>query len=126
MRPHILALLLIAFAFLAPACSILRTPGAPENAPVTTIRGGIYSHTIQPLTVNKEPTEVKKAQREGKGRITQIDYPVTAGLSIRVGKNGLGQVAKEHGITTIYYADLEQWSALFGIWSMEVVHIYGQ
>ncbi len=126
MRPHTLILLLIVFPLLATGCSILRTPGAPESAPVTTIRGGLYSHTIQPLTVNREPTEVQKAMKEGKGRITQIDYPVTAGLSIRVGKNGLGQVAKEHGITTIYYADLEQWSAVFGLWSMEVVHIYGQ
>jgi hypothetical protein len=63
---------------------------------------------------------------EGKGRITQINYPLTSILSIRVGKNGLGQVAKEHGMTSIYYADLEQWSALFGLWSMEIVHIYGR
>jgi hypothetical protein len=64
--------------------------------------------------------------KEGTGRVTQVDYPVTPGLSVRVGKNGLGQVAKEHGMTTIYYADQEQWSALFGLWSMEVVHIYGR
>ena len=45
--------------------------------------------------------------------------------SVRRGKNGLGRVAKERGMTTIYYADVEQWSAVFGLWSMEAVHIYG-
>ncbi len=91
-----------------------------------TFRGGIYSHTVEPLTINRDPTDVRKSMKEGIGRINQYEYPVTAGLSIRLGKNGLGDVAKEHGIETIYYADLEKWSVLFGIWSMEKVHIYGR
>lgn len=124
-QAHIL--LLSVLILFTPGCALTQYPSSSQGGPQTlTILGGIYSHTVQPLTINRESTDVRKDMKEGRGRVTQIDYPVTAGLSVRVGKNGLGQVAKEHGITTIYYADLEQWSALFGLWSMEVVHIYGQ
>lgn len=124
-QAHIL--LLSVLILFTPGCALTQYSSSSQGGPQTlTILGGIYSHTVQPLTINRESTDVRKDMKEGRGRVTQIDYPVTAGLSVRVGKNGLGQVAKEHGITTIYYADLEQWSALFGLWSMEVVHIYGQ
>ena len=122
----LLVVLLSVQVLLLSGCALLRAPGTPENAPSFTLRGGIYSHTVQPLTMNREPTDVINSEKEGKGRITQIDYPLTSGLSIRVGNNGLGQVAQERGMTTIYYADLEQWSAVFGLWSMEIVHIYGR
>ena len=122
-----LIVLLSVLTLSASGCALTQYPSSGQSGPQTlTLLGGIYSHTVQPLTINRESTDVRKDMKEGRGRVTQIDYPVTAGLSVRVGKNGLGQVAKEHGITTIYYADLEQWSALFGLWSMEVVHIYGQ
>ncbi|OGW40992.1 MAG: hypothetical protein A2010_16015 [Nitrospirae bacterium GWD2_57_9] len=87
---------------------------------------GLFSHTVEPLTFNREPTEVRANEKLAKGRITQFQYPLTTALSVRLGKNGIGDVAKEHGITTIYYADLERWSAAFGLWSSEIVHIYGQ
>jgi len=61
--------------------------------------------------------------KESKGYVSELSYQV---YSIRVGKNGLGQVAKEHGIKTIYFADIESWSAVFGLWQMDVVHIYGK
>jgi hypothetical protein len=125
MRSMPIVLLLVIILFLS-GCSLLRAPGAPDNSPTFTLRGGLYSHTVQPLTVNREATDVKNSEMEGKGRITQINYPLTSVLSVRVGNNGIGQVAKEHGMTTIYYADLEQWSALFGLWSTEIVHIYGR
>jgi hypothetical protein len=91
-----------------------------------TIWGGIYSHTVEPLTFNPHPTEIEQNAKEGVGRINQIQYPLTSAISVRLGKNGLGDVAKEHGIESIYYADIERWSALFGLWSMDVVHIYGR
>jgi hypothetical protein len=121
-----LIVLLSLWALFSPGCALIPYPSSQGGPQTLTLLGGIYSHTVQPLTINRESTDVRKDMKEGAGRVTQIDYPLTAGLSVRVGKNGLGQVAKEHGITTIYYADLEQWSAVFGLWSMEVVHIYGQ
>ncbi len=91
-----------------------------------TFLGGIYSHTVEPLTFNPAPTELQLGEKEGRGRINQFQYPLTSAISVRLGKNGLGDVAKAQGIGTIYYADIERWSAAFGLWSMEVVHIYGR
>ena len=91
-----------------------------------TFLGGIYSHTVEPLTFNPAPTDLQLGEKEGRGRINQFQYPLTSAISVRLGKNGLGDVAKAQGIGTIYYADIERWSAAFGLWSMEVVHIYGR
>ena len=87
------------------------------------LNNGIFTHTVQPLTFNREPTKVKEIERESIGRITQVTAPY---LNIRLGKNGLGDIARENGIETIYYADIEQWTAAFGTWRMDVVHIYGR
>ncbi len=91
-----------------------------------TFLGGIYSHTIEPLTFNPEPTEIEANGKEGRGRIDQFQYPLSSAISVRLGKNGLGDIAKAHGIEKIDFADIERWSAAFGLWSMEVVHIYGR
>jgi hypothetical protein len=84
---------------------------------------GLYSHIVEPLTINPNPTEVRNSMKQAKGYVNQLSYQV---VSVRVGKNGLGQVAKEHGLVTVYFADMETWSAVFGLWQMEVVHIYGR
>lgn len=103
------------------ACSVLS--GCSNGV---LFRDGVFSHTVKPLTFNREPTKLREGEREAIGRINQFQYPLTAGLGVRIGKNGLGDIAREHGINTIYYADIERWSAVFGIWSAEVVHVYGR
>ena len=90
------------------------------------LKNGLFMHTVEPLTFNREATKLKETEREAVGRINQFQYPVTAAISVRLGMNGLGDVAKEHGINTIYYADIERWSAVFGLWSMDTVHVYGR
>ncbi len=84
---------------------------------------GLFMHTVEPLTFNREATKLRETEREAKGRINQFQ---SAAISVRLGKNGLGDIAKEHGINTIYYADIERWSVLFGLWSQDVVHVYGR
>jgi len=84
---------------------------------------GLYSHTVVPLTINPNPTEVRNSMKQARGYVNQFQYQV---VSVRVGKNGIGQVAKEHGLKTIYFADIESWSAAFGLWQMQVVRIYGR
>ncbi len=84
---------------------------------------GLYSHIVQPLTINPNPTEVRNSMKQARGYVNQIQYQV---FSVRIGKNGIGQVAKEHGLKTVYFADIESWSAVFGLWQMDVVHIYGR
>jgi hypothetical protein len=87
---------------------------------------GLFSHTIEPLTFNREATDIGGNGKLVYGRINQLQYPLAAVFSVRLGKNGLGDVAKENGIKNIYYADIERWSAVFGLWSSEIVHIYGR
>ncbi|HUI46034.1 MAG TPA: hypothetical protein VL122_08665 [Nitrospirota bacterium] len=84
---------------------------------------GLYSHTVEPLTINPNPTEVRNSMKQARGYVNQFEYQM---VSIRVGKNGLGQVAKEHGLKIVYFADIEKWSAVFGLWQMQVVRIYGR
>ncbi len=84
---------------------------------------GLYSHTVKPLTMNPNPTEVRESLKQARGHIDQLQYQV---ISVRVGKTGLGQVAREHGLETIFFADMERWSVVFGLWQREVVHIYGR
>ncbi len=87
---------------------------------------GLYSHTVEPLTINPNPTEVRESLKKAEGSIMQVSDPLSSALSIRLGKNGLADVAKKHGMETIYYADIERWNILFGLWSSDVVHIYGR
>jgi hypothetical protein len=83
---------------------------------------GLYSHVVKPLTFNRQPTEMLNDMEARKGDIKQVQYQV----SIRIGTNGIGEVAKKHGIETVYYADIETRSYLFGIWQQEILHIYGR
>jgi hypothetical protein len=108
------------------ASSFFANANQYRNSYNGTLFGGIYFHTVQPLTFNPLPTEFEADSKEGRGRVNQIQYPLTSAISVRLGKNGLGEIAKAHGITRIYYADIERWSAVFGLWSAEVVHIYGR
>jgi hypothetical protein len=90
------------------------------------LNNGLFSYTVEPLTFNKEPTSVKESEKSGRGYVIHAQSPISGFISARVGRNGLGEIAREHGIETIYYADIERWSAAFGLWHMEVVHIYGK
>ena len=83
---------------------------------------GIYSHTVEPLTFNRNPTDVEGSMQPAKGDIREIQYYV----SVQWGTNGIGDVARKNGINTVYYADLERLRVLFGIWQQDIVHVYGR
>ena len=86
------------------------------------LAGCIYSHTVVPLTFNRDATEVAKSNSQATGEIEQIQLYVT----VQAGDNGIGEVAKRHGMETVYYADLETKSVLFGIWRKDIIHVYGR
>ncbi len=83
---------------------------------------GLYCHTVVPLTFNREPTEMLTDSKQGKGDIKHIQYIV----SVQVGTNGIGEVAKKNGIETVYYADSEKKSFIFGLWQQQIIHLYGR
>jgi len=86
------------------------------------VYGGLYSHTVAPLTFNRDPTEVARSQSQATGDIQQIQFYV----AVLVGENGIGDVAKKRGIETVYYADTETRSVLFGLWREDIIHVYGR
>ncbi len=83
---------------------------------------GLYSHTVVPLTFNREPTEILTDNKQGSGNIKHFQYIV----SVQMGTNGIGEVAKKNGIETVYYADTEKKSFIFGLWQQQIVHLYGK
>ncbi|HWR72053.1 MAG TPA: TRL domain-containing protein [Nitrospirota bacterium] len=83
-------------------------------------QGILYSHTVQPLTMNFHSTPSVQSNRQGNA--THLVIPDVGDLGY--GTNGIGEIAKKNGIRTIYYADIETFRILT-IWGWEKVHVYG-
>jgi len=82
--------------------------------------GLIYTHTISPLDTNMDRTPA--AAKTGAGNVKHLQYYV----SVTWDSNGIGTIARENGIDTIYFADIETRSLFFGLWRQFTVHIYGR
>jgi hypothetical protein len=81
--------------------------------------GLVYSHTIEPLSTDFYHTPV--VSNEAAGDVKQIHFYVR----VLWNDNAIGEVAKEHGIDEVYFADLETLRVL-GIWTQQWVHVYGR
>ena len=81
--------------------------------------GALFTHVTEPIDVNfdRSPVHVE----EGSSEWHTVQYYV----QVDWGHNGLGQVAKQHGLKRIHYADLETLSIL-GIYTQRRVHVYGE
>ncbi len=82
--------------------------------------GIIYTHVTTPLDTNMSLTPSGVSEDEGSIRHLSLGY-----LHFMWDSNAIGDIAKEHGIETVYYADLEELSVL-GIWNEYTIHIYGK
>ena len=82
------------------------------------LSGCIYSHTVQPLMTDFVATPV------GDGLSTGDIKTVTFYVSVEWDKNGIGSIAKKHGIDVIYYADIETTRVLW-YWRQQRVRVYG-
>ena len=83
---------------------------------VVPVRGFIYTHLKYPLTRDLHATPVPQTQPNG-AEIIEIKEPITGlGLNARLNSNAIGEIAKAHGIKTLYFADQESFSIL-GIWT---------
>ncbi len=88
------------------------------------ISGCVYTHTVQPLTVDMHQTPL--AQVEKYGTIKTIAFPPIFSTNlIAWGSAALGDVAREQGMKEIYFADLEIFSIL-RIWNEYTVHVFGK
>jgi hypothetical protein len=88
--------------------------------------GCLYTHVTQPLDVNFDNTPVHDGRR-GDEAWNTLRIPVSLFLVIQVdwGTDAIGDAAREAGMTTIHYADLETLSVL-GIWTQRWAVVYGE
>ena len=83
-------------------------------------RGYIYDHVTLPFTTNFSKTPFCSNKCSGDIRHVHIRY-----VDFKWHSNAIGDIAKEHGINTVYFADIEKFKIL-GIWNQYTVHIYGK
>jgi hypothetical protein len=80
--------------------------------------GLLYTHIKKPLDTNMSQTPM--IDNNVQGDIKHIRFYV----DVMWDSNAIGDIAKKHGIETIYYADIEMLSVLT-IWNRYTVHVYG-
>jgi hypothetical protein len=89
------------------------------------LSGCFYVHTVQPLTVDMQHTPSAKVEKEGTIKTIGLP-PIYGGYQLVAwGNAAIGEVAKQQGMTEVYYADLEIFRILW-IWNEYTVHVYGK
>jgi len=86
--------------------------------------GLVYTKVKMPLSRDLNTSPLK--ENAGIGRVIKIKEPVSGyGIYAELNSNAIGEIAKKHGISKVYFADRELFSVL-GIWTTEKVIIYGE
>ncbi len=103
-----------------------------QNAPIMSIppldinyflKGDIFTN-VGPYKTDLHNTPVTDSQSHG--IIIHIEEPISGyGLYAEFNSNSIGDIAKKHGLTKVYFADIEIFNVL-GIWKHEKLHIYGE
>ena len=86
--------------------------------------GAVYTRVKYPLTtdLNHTPTAIDT----GGGKIVRIKEPFSGyGIYAEFNSNAIGEIAKRHGLKTVYYADIERLSIL-GIWRHDEIIVCGE
>ena len=91
----------------------------PLAGPVGCVRGLLVHHVVMPLDVDFNETPVQHHYAEDDTK--RFQYRVR----IEWGDEGIGTIAKEHGLTEIHYADVETLSLLNGVWLQRWIRVYG-
>jgi hypothetical protein len=72
------------------------------------------------LTLNQHATPAAGIETQGDIKHIQVSW-----IGVMWGQDGLGEIAREHGIRELRYADLEYLSVLT-VWQQYTVHLYGK
>jgi hypothetical protein len=83
--------------------------------------GVLYTHTVFPLTRDLSATPVVAGPGVS-GSVKQIRY---RGLDVRWDGNAIGEIAAEHGLSRVDYADVEVIRVL-SVWTRTYVRVYGE
>lgn len=84
--------------------------------------GIVYTHTVQPLTLDMHKTPVAATEKEGDIKHLVLLSPA---LSVAWDSNAIGDIARKNGLKEIFFADLETLKVL-GLWNQYTVHVYGK
>ena len=88
------------------------------------LRGKIFTHIRVPYTTDIHNTPV--TDTHSNGIIIHIEEPVSGyGLYAKFNSIAIGDIAKQHGLSKVYFADIEFFNVL-GIWKHEKLHLYGE
>ncbi len=88
-------------------------------------RGIIYTDTKQPLCKDLRSTTLGSKTASGSSK--RVEIPTTrVDIGAEWDSRAIGDIAKEHGITTVHGCDSRRESILFGIWRRDEVIIYGE
>ncbi|MCJ8501617.1 TRL-like family protein [Desulfatitalea alkaliphila] len=87
--------------------------------------GMIYTNVRFPLTTDLDRTPLP-AKAPPDGRVIEVKEPFSGvGIQARVHSNAIGDIAKAHGLETLYFADQEIFSIL-GVWTTRKTILYGE
>jgi hypothetical protein len=87
-------------------------------------RGLLYTDTAQPLCKDMRGTIL--GTKKGSAKSKRIEIPTTRiDLSAEWDSRAIGDIAKKHGITTVYSCDSRRRSYVLGLWRSDEVIIYG-
>jgi hypothetical protein len=88
-------------------------------------RGLLYTDTVQPLCRDLRGTTL--GPREGRGDSKRLEIPTTRiDLSAEWDSRAIGDIARKHGMKTVYGCDSRRRSYVLGIWRQDEVIIYGE
>ncbi len=88
------------------------------------VNGYLYTNTTVPYSADLDNTPAGDAI--GKSKVFRIRDPFTnLGVYTEINTNAIGDIARNNGISKVYYADLETFS-IFSIWRTQTLVIYGE
>ena len=77
-------------------------------------------HVVTPLDLDFDRTAFQERTHEGDVKHLRYQF-----VEAKWDSNGIGDIARKHGLETVHYADLETF-AILGIFTRQTVHIYGR
>jgi hypothetical protein len=104
----------------AAAAAILAALSCAACAP-----GLIYTNITEPLVVNMQNTP--SATGTGYSETKHIELPASAiRISAEWDSRAIGDAARQAGLKTVHFADLQTVSVLGGVWMQQRIHVWGE
>lgn len=88
-------------------------------------RGMIYTDTVQPLCRDLRGTAL--GTMVGRGSSKRVEIPTSRiDITAEWDSRAIGDIARQHGMKTVYGCDSRRQSVLLGLWRRDEVIVYGE